>query len=75
MRKLASSVLCHLRQSELRLAKSILRWKLQKEGQPMPSDSKLDDAAPFAGGKANSQTTGNEVAAGFEGGGKGVFRF
>jgi len=45
MRKLASSVLCHLRQSELRLAKSILRWKLQKEGQPMPSDSKLDDAA------------------------------
>ena len=44
MNKLASSVLFHLRQSELRLAKSILRWKLQKEGQSMPNDTKLDDA-------------------------------
>ena len=45
MRKLARSVLHHLRQSELRLAKSILRWKLEKEGQPTPKDSELDDAA------------------------------
>ena len=45
MRKLASSVLQHLRQSELRLAKSILRWKLEKEGQPTPNDSELDVAA------------------------------
>ena len=45
MSKLARSVLGHLRQSELRLAKSILRWKLQKDGQPMPNDSELDDAA------------------------------
>ena len=45
MKKLAESVLDHLRQSELRLAKSILRWKLQKEGQPIPKDSELDAAA------------------------------
>lgn len=45
MKNLADSVLHHLRQSELRLAKSILRWKLQKEGQPIPNDSELDAAA------------------------------
>lgn len=45
MKKLADSVLNHLRQSELRLAKSILRWKLQKEGRPTPNDSELDAAA------------------------------
>ena len=45
MKKLAESVLDHLRQSELRLAKSILRWKLEKEGQPIPNDSELNAAA------------------------------
>jgi hypothetical protein len=45
MKKLTDSVLHHLRQSELRLAKSILRWKLQKQGQPIPNDSELDAAA------------------------------
>ena len=45
MKKLADSVLNHLRQSELRLAKSILRWKLQKDDQTIPNDSELDAAA------------------------------
>ena len=46
MCKLTSkNILKHLRQSELKLAKSILRWKLQKEGSPMPDDSALDLAA------------------------------
>ena len=45
MKILPNSVLKHLRQSELRLAKSILRWKLQKEGTPIPDDSELDVAA------------------------------
>ena len=45
MKILPDSVLKHLRQSELRLAKSILRWKLQKEGSPIPGDSELDLAA------------------------------
>ena len=35
----------HIRQSELKLAKSILRWKLQKEGSPPPENSDLDFAA------------------------------
>jgi len=35
----------HIRQSELKLAKSILRWKLQKEGSPPPENSDLDVAA------------------------------
>ena len=45
MKILLDSVLKHLRQGELRLAKSILRWKLQKEGSPVPDDSELDVAA------------------------------
>ncbi len=45
MKKLLNSVFNHLRQSELRLAKSILRWKLQKEGSPIPDNSDLDVAA------------------------------
>ena len=35
----------HIRQSELKLAKSILRWKLQKEGSPPLENSDLDAAA------------------------------
>ena len=45
MKILPDSVLKHLRQSELRLAKSILRWKLQKEGSPIPDERELDVAA------------------------------
>jgi hypothetical protein len=45
MKILPDSLLNRLRQSELRLAKSILRWKLQKEGSPVPDDSDLDAAA------------------------------
>ena len=45
MKKLANSFLSRLRQSELRLARSILRWKLQNEGRPPPEDAELNDAA------------------------------
>jgi len=45
MKILPDSLLNHLRQSELRLAKSILRWKLQKEGSPVPGNRDLDVAA------------------------------
>jgi hypothetical protein len=45
MKNLAKSLLSRLRQSELKLAKSILRWKFQKEGSPMPEDSELDASA------------------------------
>jgi hypothetical protein len=45
MKKLVNSVFDHLRQSELRLAKSILRWKLQKENSPLPDDDELNMAA------------------------------
>jgi len=45
MKILPDSIMNHIRQSELRLAKSILRWKLQKEGSPPPENSDLDFAA------------------------------
>ncbi|UCG20393.1 MAG: hypothetical protein JSU80_11765 [Deltaproteobacteria bacterium] len=45
MKILPDSLLNYIRQSELRLAKSILRWKLQKEGSPQPNNSDLDAAA------------------------------
>ena len=45
MKILPDSFLEHLRQSELRLAKSILRWKLQKEGSVLPDNGELDAAA------------------------------
>lgn len=45
MKILPDSLRDHIRQSELRLAKSILRWKLQKEGSPPPDNSDLDVAA------------------------------
>ncbi len=45
MKMLAKSFLSHLRQSELKLARSILRWKLQKQGQPLPENDELDVAA------------------------------
>jgi hypothetical protein len=45
MNILSDSLLKRLRQSELKLAKSILRWKLQKEGSPVPDDTELDVAA------------------------------
>ena len=45
MKKLAESFLTRFRQRELKLVKSILRWKFQKEGSPLPDDSELDAAA------------------------------
>ena len=45
MKILPDSLVKHLRQSELKLAKSILRWKLQKQGSPIPDNSDLDVAA------------------------------
>ena len=45
MKILPDSLVKHLRQSELKLAKSILRWKLQKEGSPIPDNSDLHVAA------------------------------
>ena len=45
MKILANSFLSRLRQSELTLAKSILRWKFQKEARPPPEDGELDMAA------------------------------
>ena len=45
MKILPDSLLEHFRQSELKLAKSILRWKLQKEGSVLPHNSELDAAA------------------------------
>jgi hypothetical protein len=45
MKILPDSLLSHLRQSELRLAKSILRWKLEKEHSPMPDERDLEAAA------------------------------
>jgi len=45
MKNLADSFLTRLRQSELKLVKSILRWKFQKEGSPIPDESELDASA------------------------------
>jgi hypothetical protein len=45
MKSLANSFLSRLRQSELRLAKSLLQWKLQKEGRTPPDEAELDAAA------------------------------
>ncbi len=45
MKTLANSFLSRLRQSELRLAKAILRWKFHKEGWPPPENGELDAAA------------------------------
>lgn len=45
MKTLANSFLSRFRQSELRLTKSILRWKFQKEGRPPPENGELDAAA------------------------------
>jgi len=45
MKMLANSFLSRLRQSELRLTKSILRWKFQREGRPPLEKGELDAAA------------------------------
>jgi len=45
MKMLADSLRSRLRESELRLVKSILRWKYQKEGRPPPENGELDAAA------------------------------
>ena len=45
MKMLPNSIRNHIRQGELKLAKSILRWRLQKEGSPPLENSDLDAAA------------------------------
>jgi hypothetical protein len=45
MKNLTNSLRSRLRQQELRLARSILRWKLEKEGQPLPAEAELEAAA------------------------------
>jgi len=42
---LARSLLGRLHQGELNLAKSILRWKIRKEGKAEPPDKELEAAA------------------------------
>jgi hypothetical protein len=42
---LAMSLLGRLHQGELDLAKSILRWKIRKEGRAEPADKELEEAA------------------------------
>ncbi|MCG6917515.1 MAG: hypothetical protein LJE89_08205 [Deltaproteobacteria bacterium] len=42
---LPNSIRNHIRRGELKLAKSILRWKLEKEGSPPLENSDLDAAA------------------------------
>ena len=45
MKILANNFLHHFRQGELKVAKSILRWKLEKEGLRSLEDEELDAAA------------------------------
>ena len=45
MKMLPNSIRNHIRQGELKLAKSILRWRLQKEGSPPLENSDIDAAA------------------------------
>jgi hypothetical protein len=42
---LAKSFLGRLHQGELNLAKSILRWKIRKEGRAEPADEELEEEA------------------------------
>jgi len=45
IKMLAKSLLGRLHQGELNLAKSILRWKIRKEGRADPPDKELEAAA------------------------------
>lgn len=45
MKMLARSLLGRLHQGELNLAKSILRWKIRKEGRAEPPREELEAAA------------------------------
>jgi hypothetical protein len=45
IKMLAKSLLGRLHQGELNLAKSILRWKIRKEGRVEPRDEELEAAA------------------------------
>ena len=45
IKMLAKSLLGRLHQGELNLAKSILRWKIRKEGRAEPPDEELEAAA------------------------------
>jgi hypothetical protein len=45
IKMLAKSFLGCLHQGELNLAKSILRWKIRKEGRAEPADEELEEEA------------------------------
>jgi hypothetical protein len=45
IKMLAKGLLGRLHQGELNLAKSILRWKIRKEGRAEPPDEELEAAA------------------------------
>ena len=45
IKMLAKSLLGRLHQGELNFAKSILRWKIRKEGRAEPPDKELEAAA------------------------------
>jgi hypothetical protein len=45
MKKLIDKLLSHIQEGELKLAKSILRWKFQKERKPVPGEEELNLAA------------------------------
>jgi hypothetical protein len=45
IKMLAMSLLGRLHQGELDLAKSILRWKIRKEGRAEPAGKELEEAA------------------------------
>ena len=42
---LAESLMSRLKRGEINLAKSILRWKIRKEGKVDPSETELEEAA------------------------------
>jgi hypothetical protein len=42
---LAKNVMSRLKRGELNLSKSILRWKIRKEGKAEPSETELEEAA------------------------------
>ena len=45
IRMLAKGLLGRVQRGELHLAKSILRWKIRKEGRPEPPEEELEAAA------------------------------
>jgi hypothetical protein len=49
---LAENLMCRLKRGEINLAKSILRWKIRKEGKAEPPETELEEAAARLLGEA-----------------------